>query len=81
MPDPGLLRKQTLRNYDYSWGRLDGDPDMRSEFWRNNVADFLATQELCISPDWFRGRKVLDAGCGGGRWTYGLQKLGCCVFR
>ncbi|MBT7864392.1 MAG: class I SAM-dependent methyltransferase [Gemmatimonadetes bacterium] len=77
MPDPGLLRKQTLRNYDYSWGRLDGDPDMRSEFWRNNVADFLATQELCISPDWFRGRKVLDAGCGGGRWTYGLQKLGC----
>lgn len=77
MPDPGFLRKQTLRNYDYSWERLKGDPDMRSEFWRNNVAEFLPRQELCISPEWFPGRKVLDAGCGGGRWTYGLQKLGC----
>jgi ubiquinone/menaquinone biosynthesis C-methylase UbiE len=77
MPDPGFLKKQTLRNYDYSWGRLQGDPDLRSAFWRNNVDDFLARQELCISPEWFPGRKVLDVGCGGGRWTYGLQKLGC----
>lgn len=77
MPDPAFLRKQTLKNYDYSWERLQGDPDMRSAFWRDNVADFLARQELCIAPEWFAGRKVLDAGCGGGRWTYGLQQLGC----
>ena len=79
MPDPGFLRKQTLRNYDYGWERLKGDPDMRSAFWRNNVADFLARQELCIAPEWFAGRKVLDVGCGGGRWTFGLQELGCDV--
>ena len=77
MPDPEFLRKQTLRNYDYGWERLRGDPDMRSAFWRNNVAEFIASQELCISPEWFPGRKVLDVGCGGRRWSYGLQKLGC----
>jgi len=77
MPDPEFLRKQTLKNYDYSWDRLQGDPDLRSTFWRDNVADFLATQELCIAKEWFPGKKVLDVGCGGGRWTYGLQKLGC----
>ena len=77
MPDPGFLREQTLRNYDYSWERLQGDPDLRSKFWRHNVADFLPRQELCIDPAWFAGRRVLDAGCGGGRWTYGLQQLGC----
>ncbi|MFH1567983.1 MAG: class I SAM-dependent methyltransferase [Gemmatimonadota bacterium] len=79
MPDPAFLRKQTLRNYDYAWERLQGDPDTRSAFWRDNVADFLPRQELCIAPEWFPGRQVLDAGCGGGRWTYGLQQLGCQV--
>lgn len=79
MPDPAFLRKQTLKNYDYTWHKLKGDPDTKSEFWQNNVVDFLANQELCISKEWFEGKKILDVGCGGGRWTYGFQKLGCQV--
>ncbi|MEE3235090.1 MAG: class I SAM-dependent methyltransferase [Candidatus Latescibacterota bacterium] len=77
MPDRAFFRRQTLKNYDYTWNRLKGDPDVRSEFWQKNVSQFLVQQELCIAPEWFVGRKVLDVGCGGGRWTFGFQELGC----
>ena len=79
MSDSKVLRKQTLKNYDFTWKTLHGDPDIRSEFWLKNVHKFLAEQELCIDPSWFKGKTVLDVGCGGGRWTYGFQKLGCHV--
>ena len=33
-----------------------------------------------MDRDWFRGKTVLDAGCGIGRWTLGLLRLGCRVL-
>ena len=77
MPDHQLFRKQTLGVYDTTWKYLKGDPDIRSRFWQENITKILCEQELCISHEWFKGRRVLDVGCGGGRWTYGFQKLGC----
>jgi predicted RNA methylase len=32
-----------------------------------------------VSPEWFAGREALDAGCGGGRWTLALLRLGARV--
>jgi SAM-dependent methyltransferase len=35
--------------------------------------------EIQLPADWFRGKLVLDAGCGSGRWTYAMAQLGATV--
>ncbi|MDE1763997.1 MAG: class I SAM-dependent methyltransferase [Thaumarchaeota archaeon] len=44
--------------------------------FKNNVDSIISEQEILIKREWFRGKNVLDAGCGNGRWSYGLAKLG-----
>lgn len=75
-----LRRRQTLRSFDYQWGWLaDGDAMLSDAWFREHVDTVLADELLCVERDWFRGREALDAGCGGGRWTLGLLRLGCRV--
>lgn len=50
---------------------LLGDP-----WFEENAARILSEEELQIHPNWFSGKEVLDAGCGSGRWSYGLAQLG-----
>ncbi len=38
------------------------------------VENWLA--DVRLPPDFFRGKRVLDVGCGSGRWTYALASLG-----
>src|SRR5271157_3510991 len=45
----------------------------------DRVDAILARSELCVAPEWFAGRRVLDAGCGNGRWLEGFLRLGCDV--
>lgn len=68
--------QQTLESFDYQWENLaTGDflPD---------DPKFMAQvkQSICtmtgLPPDWFQGKKVIDIGCGVGRYTYGLLALG-----
>jgi glycosyltransferase involved in cell wall biosynthesis/SAM-dependent methyltransferase len=67
---------RTARSFDYQWRELpDGRATVRDENWKATVAD-----QICrftdLPREWFAGRKILDAGCGGGRWTYGFGSLG-----
>lgn len=72
-----LFRKQTLDSFDYQWKNLsEGYGLLTDSYFKNNVCSILTNEELCIDKDWFNGRKILDAGCGNGRWTYGFLKLG-----
>jgi SAM-dependent methyltransferase len=72
-----LLRRQTLASFDYQWRELpEADALLSDEWFRANVARILSEELLCLAPRWFRGRQVLDAGCGTGRWTVGLLELG-----
>jgi SAM-dependent methyltransferase len=70
------LVRHTRASFDYQWRSLPQGHAMLSN------AEFRATvpQQLCqftdLAPEWFRGKKVMDAGCGQGRWTYGFGKLG-----
>ncbi|MGC9114314.1 MAG: class I SAM-dependent methyltransferase [Candidatus Micrarchaeia archaeon] len=52
---------------------------MTDKYFFENVDKIIAEQELCINPLWFKGKKILDAGCGNGRWSYGFAKLGAKV--
>lgn len=74
-------RRQTLASFDYQWGELPAGDAMLSDRWfRENVDRIVVEELLCVERDWFRGRTVLDAGCGIGRWTLGLLRLGCRVL-
>jgi len=36
-------------------------------------------QDIQLPAEWFRGKLILDAGCGSGRWTYAMAMLGATV--
>ncbi len=72
-----FLRRKTLESFDYQWEHLPtGITLLSDQDFREDVARILSKEEICIEPEWFRNREVLDAGCGNGRWTYGFLKLG-----
>jgi len=76
----GLLRTQTLASFDYQWKELpEGGALLSDEWFVQNGPRIISEELLCLRPDWFHGKRVLDAGCGLGRWTVGLLGLGCDV--
>ena|GEM_PF-798750 len=42
------------------------------------LADELSA-DIRLPAGWFKGRRVLDAGCGSGRWSYALASMGARV--
>jgi SAM-dependent methyltransferase len=76
-----LRQRQTLASFDYQWGHIPaGDAMLSDEWFLANVDRIVADELLGIERSWFTGRTALDAGCGGGRWTLGLLRLGCRVL-
>jgi SAM-dependent methyltransferase len=75
-----LLGRQTLKSFDFQWKELPTGGALASDRWfEEHVAQIVADELLCLAPGWFRDRRVLDAGCGSGRWTIGLLRLGAKV--
>ena len=73
-----------MPDFDEQWKKVMGDEYFSDknnylEFNQQRVKDFL--KYTGIKP-WFKknslikGKICLDAGCGPGRWTYAMQKLG-----
>jgi len=72
-----LLPSRTQSQFDVQWRLFPEGEGLLSDLWfRDNVDKILCEQELLIRSEWFPGRRVLDAGCGNGRWAYGFSKLG-----
>ena len=57
-------------------GADEGGVLLSDPWFRENVTRILTEEELQIRPEWFAGKRVLDAGCGRGRWSYGFASLG-----
>ncbi len=75
------LFQQTQDSFDYQWRNLPAGHAMLSNpEWKQTAAEQVVGY-TGLTRDWFRGRQVLDAGCGQGRWTYAFGKLevGRCV--
>ncbi|MEW5758335.1 MAG: class I SAM-dependent methyltransferase [Candidatus Omnitrophota bacterium] len=73
--DKFILPQQTKDSFDFQWKHLpEGAAMLSSENWKEKV-----TETVCINThlptEWFNGKRVMDAGCGQGRWTYGFGKL------
>jgi len=69
-PDDRQLR--TALSFGYEWTRF---PEMYPE-WEQNFLSYMKPH----GPDFFRGKKVLDAGCGNGRFAYYAAKYGAEVW-
>src|SRR5207249_4121331 len=72
---------QTRDSFDYQWRNLpEGHAMLSNPEWKAKVGQQIV-EYTTLPRDWFRGKRVLDAGCGQGRWTYGFGTLqvGRCV--
>jgi len=72
-----LPATSTAAAFGRQWRELpEGDYLLSDPWFRENVDTILSAQEILLEREWFKGKKVMDAGCGNGRWSYGLSKLG-----
>jgi SAM-dependent methyltransferase len=60
-----------MPDFDYQWKNL---PSRFIEYNEDRVSEFLKFTGL--GRDALKGKVCLDAGCGNGRYTYAMQKLG-----
>jgi SAM-dependent methyltransferase len=71
--------KQTIASFEYQWEMLPAGASLLSDSeFKLKAAEYIC-EEFSRPPDWFKGKMVLDAGCGNGRWSYGFARLGCNV--
>jgi 2-polyprenyl-3-methyl-5-hydroxy-6-metoxy-1,4-benzoquinol methylase len=72
--------EDTSPSFDWQWGSLPaGEAMPTNPAFLARIPDRLL--EMTGQPrEWFAGKSVLDAGCGSGRWSYGLSKLGANVL-
>lgn len=71
--------RQTRESFNFQWeeipeGRFMIQDDRFKKEVTSNILRFTG-----LSDEWFRDKKVLDAGCGQGRYTWGLCRLGARV--
>lgn len=75
-----LTTRQTVDTFRFQWSELPEGRYMLSNPWfKENIRSILCEQLLLLKPEWFQGKSVMDAGCGGGRWSHGLASLGANV--
>ena len=63
---------QTALSFGYEWQRF---PEMYEQ-WEKNFRDYMQPHD----PTYLKGKKVLDAGCGNGRFAYYAAKYGAEVW-
>ena len=73
-PHDGADTRQvaTARSFGFEWSRF---PEMRDE-WERNFLEYMAPH----GPDFFHGKRALDAGCGSGRHAYHAARYGAEVW-
>jgi 2-polyprenyl-3-methyl-5-hydroxy-6-metoxy-1,4-benzoquinol methylase len=69
----------TKGSFEYQWHDLPEGANMPSNPAFREQAVTLLTQFSALPREWFPGKRVLDAGCGIGRWSRALCELGATV--
>ena len=75
-----LASAQTIDAFGFQWSELQEGEAMLSDKWfKENVTNIISEREILLKEEWFKGKDVIDCGSGGGRWSYGLAKMGANV--
>lgn len=81
---PGSALQKELSDYqvatfNYQWKNLPyHDAFLTNPAWKKTAGADVAAR-LGVSPGWLSGKKVLDCGCGPGRYAWALSSLGATV--
>src|SRR6266404_8262825 len=70
--DADAPKVKTARSFGFEWSRF---PEMYEE-WDQSFLDYMHPH----GPDFFQGKRVLDAGCGNGRFAHYAAKYGAEVW-
>ena len=70
---------QTRDSFDYQWGNITEGESLLSDGKFLKEASSLVVQYTGLPAEWFQGRRILDAGCGNGRWSATLIAMGADV--
>ena len=71
--------ERTRASFDYQWSRLAQNRwSLASPEYREELPGFLSALTR-LDRSWFPGKRVLDAGCGMGRHSFGFCALGASV--
>ena len=70
---------QTRASFDYQWQDIPGGISMADDKGFMNRIETSICEMTGLPSEWFSGKQVVDVGCGGGRFTYGLLSLGAFV--
>jgi SAM-dependent methyltransferase len=69
------LHRSQIESFNFQWKNLPyNDVFMSNPLWRERAVDDLC-QRAGLPPEWFRGKKILDCGCGPGRHAWTFAKL------
>lgn len=70
---------QARGSFDYQWREVPDGPFMAGNPDFLKLTPELVLERTALPREWFPGKRVLDAGCGSGRWSWGLAELGARV--
>lgn len=73
--------EQTRSSFDYQWGNITEGDSLLSDSNFLAEASSLVAQYTGLPTEWFKGRRILDAGCGNGRWSATLIAMGALMSR
>jgi 2-polyprenyl-3-methyl-5-hydroxy-6-metoxy-1,4-benzoquinol methylase len=68
--------QQTLESFNYQWEHLPAGSYLTSDPVFMKRIESHICEITGLAAEWFKGKKVIDIGCGNGRFTYGLLSLG-----
>lgn len=66
---------ETRESFDYQWKNLSEGLSLLSDESFQNTSVSFVEQYTGLSKAWFKGKYVLDAGCGNGRWSWTLCSM------
>ncbi|MDO8680057.1 MAG: class I SAM-dependent methyltransferase [Acidobacteriota bacterium] len=73
------LATQTKASFDFQWEHMPAGRALPDDaVFMQGLAPHIA-QLTGLPADWFRGKRIVDVGCGTGRYSYGLLKMGATV--
>jgi SAM-dependent methyltransferase len=70
------LEEQTKSSFDFQWEHMPAGTALPSDASFMRELERELPRAVAVPRDWFNGKRVVDVGCGVGRYSYGLLQLG-----